>query len=512
MTSQRRAPSATFWSCALLVGAVIAGAGWFLYSEHRIAGRWGFSLDDSWIYATFARNIATGKGYSFNAGERVAGATGPLYALILALFYRLFHEVVWSAKVFGIACLCGSSVLMYLAARNLTPRSHLRPLWVGLLVGISPSLLWGALSGMEIAPYIFLNCLGIYCYTKERWILAALCWSLGVWLRPDGLLLALMGLFLRPKLTARGMGTTLLVVAPVLAAFFAFNYVVGGRFLPNSVLVKTHFGPGVLPQIWEMLQRWAPLWGLAMRRWDVPEHSIVLLPAMMIGAVLMARRFPALAAFILGLPLGLAIFGASSGSHGRYMMPVIPFGVLLAAEGLNHASGRALGRRWKVGLFAAALFCVAWQVRSVERKGIVHGWNVENINDMQRLLAETIRASASPGDTIAVNDVGAMGYFSGCYIVDLVGLVSPLRSFPENLKQYRPKYLVIFPAWFRQYAAVNPVTRRAAFYDADSAWKYVPVAGARLRTNTICSRDRMLVFARMSPDKEGPENVQMMVH
>ena len=65
-----------------------------IFAEHGIANLWGFSLDDSWIYATFAGNLATGHGYSFNPGETIGGATGPLYVFILAGLYKLFREVI----------------------------------------------------------------------------------------------------------------------------------------------------------------------------------------------------------------------------------------------------------------------------------------------------------------------------------------------------------------------------------------------------------------------------------
>ena len=45
----------------------------------------GFPLDDSWIHKVFARNIATGHGFSFNPDRPVAGATAPLWTLVLAL-------------------------------------------------------------------------------------------------------------------------------------------------------------------------------------------------------------------------------------------------------------------------------------------------------------------------------------------------------------------------------------------------------------------------------------------
>jgi hypothetical protein len=512
-TSGKRDPItlSVFRECTILALAVMGCAAWFLYAEHRVTGgEWGFSLDDSWIYATFARNIATGHGYSFNPGEHIAGATGPLYAFILALLYALFRDVVMPAKVLGIACLGASSILMYFAVRSLDTRKRLKPLVAGLLVGISPSLVWSAVSGMEIPVFILVACLGIYYYTKGRWALAAFWWSLGVWIRPDGLLLALAGIFLRPKPTVRGVMVSFAAAAPALLAFFAFNFIVGGKVFPNSVLVKTHPWQNAGPGVWEMVREWAPLWGLAMRPTDFSTHSLVLLPAMIAGALHRGRRLPAIGAFALGLPLAFALAGTSSGSHGRYLMPAIPFGVLLAVEGMDYLS-RRFSRRWrKAVLPVLAGLSLAWQIGALERMGKLHGWNVENINHMQRLLAGTIRANASPGDTIAVNDVGAMGYFSGCYVVDLVGLVSPRRAFPENLRTYHPKYLVIFPSWYRSYIDIR--ARHTRIYDPDSTYKYLAVAGAGLRFNTICSRDQMFVYARFQPQAEEPAKVQMIWH
>jgi len=104
---------------AFVVLAVAAGCGWLLHSEHVIAGQWGFSLDDSWIYATFARNLATGHGYSFNPGVPIGGATGPLYVFVLALLFFVFGTVIWPAKIFGIVCLAASSLLVLESVRRL---------------------------------------------------------------------------------------------------------------------------------------------------------------------------------------------------------------------------------------------------------------------------------------------------------------------------------------------------------------------------------------------------------
>jgi len=213
-------------------------------------------------------------------------------------------------------------------------------------------------------------------------------------------------------------------------------------------------------------------------------------------------------AALIWLIAALALAGAGSGAHGRYLIPTIPFGILLALTGLGHLSRRIHRKRYEPVFLMLAILCLGWQVYAMERMGKVHGRNVENINHMQRLLANTLLRNTSVGDTVAVNDVGAMGYFSRCYIVDLVGLVSPPRSFHENLRLYRPKYLVIFPDWYQQYFTVE--NGRSVIYAADSLSFYAPVVGAGLRFNSISARDQMFVLGRFARGERGPNEIKMV--
>jgi len=310
-----------------------------------------------------------------------------------------------------------------------------------------------------------------------------------------------------------GSARSLLAAGPVLLAFFAFNLATGGSLLPNSVVVKSHFGYQLGARALGMLREWASLWGLPLPKGEFPPHALLLLPAMVFGAVITLRPKPAIAAYAFGLPAAFAVFGASSGAHARYLMPTIPFGILLAVLGLMEAVRRWVPSRRRAGVFAAVgVACLLWQGAGLERMRTTLGWNVENINDMQRLLAEAIHRSTLNGDTIAVNDVGAMGYFSGCYIVDLVGLVSPPLTFDENLHRYRPKYLAIFPNWYRSYMKADWSVRRTFITSTDSTIRYAPVWGAGLSHNTICARDQMIVFQRLGPGELGPEKLRMSWH
>ena len=507
--SARRPSLATtfpLWESAALLLVVLFGALWFLSSERDIAGQRGFPLDDSWIYATFARNLATGHGYSFNPGESIAGATGPLYVFILALFYTLFHDVVWPAKVLGILCLGASSLVIYGTARRILPRHGLASFLAGLLVALSPTLLWGSLTGLELPVYLLLVCLGANFYIREKWTQAVLLWAIGVWLRPDGLFLVLLGLLLRPKISLKNSVVPLIAAAAVVGPYFGFNELVGGHLLPNSVGVKAHAGQNLGASEWVMLRHWADLWGLSDK---VGHHAPILLAGMAAGAFLSFRRWPALAAYALLFPFAFAAFGSSPGQFDRYIAYIVPLGALLGVVGFDRAAHRVLPRRTVATLLILSVVCVGWEIYAARIAGLGYGWNVQNINGMQRYIAEDAR-KAAPGDTIAVNDVGAMGYFSGCYVVDLVGLVSPKREFPENLRVYRPRFMAIFPDWFRKFGSVDRNTGQVLFYGPDSTYKYVPFLGVRLKNNTISARNTMYVYKRVGRDEAAPNRVSIV--
>lgn len=505
-------PGPALWY-ALILSFVLAGAIYLLWAERQVAGVWGYSLDDSWIYAVYARNLATGQGYSFNPGEHVAAATGPLYVFLLAAIYLIFRDVVLPAKIFGVLCFAASAMVVFHTVRRILPDRMLPAGIAGLLVAASPPLLWGSLSGMEIPQYLLVSCLGMYFYVAGRWTPAVLMWSLGVWLRPEGLLLAGMGLVLRPAITWRNSVRPAIALALVVGSYFLFNLAMGGWILPNSVNVAARAGGGSpIQNQWIMVTQLADLWGgsLGVRR--LATHLALLVPAILVGCIVLWRRWPALAAFWILFPMALAVVRALGGQFSRYLVPLVPFGMVLAIAGIDRTMRRVPPRGYAAGMLVVGLLCLGWQIHMVRRIGILHGWNVQNIEGMQRWIANATARATSPGDTIAVNDVGAIGYFSGCYVVDLVGLVSEQRSFPDHLTTYRPKYLIIFPDWFQQFASIDSATDNIVFYSGDSTYKYSPFLGVRLKRNTISSRNTMYVYERMGRNETGVRTVPLVVH
>lgn len=489
----------------LAIAAPVVLLGWFfLQEEHRIAGQWGYALDDSWIYAQMARNLATGHGFAFNPGESVAGATGPLYTFILGFFYLVFREVIWSGKVFGVLCQIGAGLAIYSTMLALLPGKRILAVLAALLVVTSPPLLWGMLSGMEIPLYLLLASAGLAFYVRSRPLLAVLAWSVGVWVRPDGLFLLALGLVAPPREALRRLA----VAAPVLLAFFGFNYAIGGTWMPQTVGAKAHFGISLGYRTWNMLREWGALWGIPYRPTDQLEEPVVFLILLLVGAVLTIRRWPILAAYAIGFPIALSLFREHSASHKRYILYVIPFAMILSVVAVDFLSGW-IARTWasvRAHVVAPAIVagCLVWQAAYIPHKAEVYGWNVQNINKMQRLLGEFVHLVTQPGEKVATNDIGAIGYFGERYVVDLMGLISPQRTLKENLEEHEPRLLLIFVTWFKSDAVPDPKTGNFLFYDADSSHRYELLAGIELTKNTISASNRMTAYVRLGKDDPSP--------
>jgi hypothetical protein len=93
------------------------------------------------------------------------------------------------------------------------------------------------------------------------------------------------------------------------------------------------------------------------------------------------------------------------------------------------------------------------------------------------------------GARLALNDVGAIAYFSRREVVDVMGLVTPAiipyrregdAGVLRFLEQTCPDYLIIFPAWFPELSARGD--------------RFTPIHRVRLARNTVAGADEMVVY------------------
>ena len=472
----------------LIALAAVVPLAWLLLRERSIAGAAGFPLDDSWIHLHFARNLASGAGFAYNPGEPVSGSTAPLWTLLLGAGALIAGASLAMAKTLGVACGIAAALvvrrtaLAFGAAPATALVAAVALLWTGAFA-------WGVLSGMEVTFAALLVAVAVLALARDATWTTAIAAALAVLARPEAIVLVPLLAIARP-LGARRALVFAGVTAAILAPFVAFSYATVGRPLPATAVAKIE--GGLLGWLGGLREPASVTWvtrprdfGLEWLRWLVTTHP--LLPLALPAAIVAWRRCGrALGVAALALtvhPLAMALLAPYRGpafQEGRYSTHLLP----VAAVVLAAAAGKGF-RAKPLVLGLVLLASVAALAPAAER----YAWGVQNINAMQVHLGRWLDAHTPPSATLAVNDIGAIAFFSRRPIVDLMGLVTPdilpyRREGETGVMTYVarrcPDYVVIFPTWFPRLAARADLLTR--------------VYAVRLERNEVSGGPEMVVY------------------
>ena len=477
-----RRERAILWGVPLLWLLLFAAS--MLY---HTGGRLALPLDDSFIYFQYARQAAQGHFLEYNTGaEPTAGATSLLHTLLLVPGFWLGLDgmgIALYALALGAVWLGLSARLLLLLGRRLGGSFSG---WVGALMFLlCGPLLWGYYSGMAIGLFAFAILLTLYLYLAEdrRAPLAAALLALA---RPEGIALVLLLLALvayRRALNWQwGVPLGMYVLQALLLAWCT------GEAGASGVEAKWRFAQphGSLPeQIRAVFFDFAEFvkgiltgslghqTSANLYAYDGNYRRMVFAPfiALFFLAELSYRLWSELSARKLGVAaLGGAWFVGgvlltctlveSDAHFNRYQQPFLPLYILFAALGLGRLdeAGGEWGSKLARGL---ACFFGLWGLMSVGFFAVAYGENCSDIRNQQVEMARFIDAELPSDARIAVNDAGALRYFSRRQTIDLVGLTTAGNSAPwrhgsgslfERLEamppDQRPQYFAIFPNWF----------------------------------------------------------------
>jgi hypothetical protein len=409
------------------------------------------TTEDFLITLRYAENIAAGRGFVYNPGERVLGTTTPLYTLVLALLSWLgLNAAAWGKALNiladGAACL--------LLARLLADLGRPRVGWLAaLLYATATATISVSIGGMETGLVTLASLTAIRAYLAGRPGTMALALGLLFLLRIDGLLLALvLGMAwgvqrrrtdgLRPLLLAFGL--FLAVALPWVV--FATSYF--GSPLPASaaakVAVYARGREGFLPNLPDFRHQFAG---------GAPQ--LVLFAAFLVGAAYGWRRHPLLRGPLLWL---LAYYGAMLLSRVPafpwYFMPPLPLYYACAALGLAGAAKLlrfgALRPTLQNPALAGLALLLLLRLPATTR-AIAEAQRLED--EVRRPLGLWLRENAGPTDRILLEPIGYIGYYSRRPVLDIIGLVSPevLPSYRKEVpnplahiaRTHRPEWMVL---------------------------------------------------------------------
>ena len=489
MTGEGNPSRFGYFFAALVVAAVLSAAALGTGLEWAQTAP-GFPLDDTWIHLQFARNLAEGHGFSFNAGVPSSGSTAPLWTLALSVPLALGVPPIVAAKSLGLLLACVAALGAALLTLRLSG-SRAAALLAGVATAVTPRMAWAGLSGMEVPLYTALVVLAMLAYAKDSAVrdsrgLWAVLAALAGWSRPEtfvaGAVLVLAWL-LGPARSSEGRRLVAgwwrppVLFAAISIGFLAFNVYVGGRPLPNTFYAK-HYGMGsavslaegrYVDALMDVGRYPVNLLGDAVR-WQAAQDGL-LFGAAIVGVLALlgalGQAVPAggraLLAVLIISPLAKGLVAPQPPMmvhEGRYVMHLLVLGLVVCACGVS-ALARFARPRWLAWLLAVlGLIQVGGATFTAMQ---TYADEVKNINDLQVRTGLWLADNTSPDATIATNDIGAIAFFSRRFILDTEGLVSPDAIWDKRmwridrfLLRSMPDLVVIFPEWY-PYLAKRPI-------------------------------------------------------
>ena len=469
MTARRPFPTAV-----IPVAVFVLVAAFYLAQSARV--RFHFPLDDAWTHQVYARSLASGHGFDYNAGRPEAGSTSPLWAIASAPAHWLpsTDAMVLAVKLLGLAFAAAAIALFAWIVARVTG-SRAAAIVAATLFALEPRLQFSALSGMETTLLVALWLGALAAYLRGPLWLSALLVSLAPVCRPEAALLLpawIAGVMLLPRERrpsgARWAALALICVPSL--AWSSYCKLVTGHWLPNTFYAKAQLrGLGVaLRTMVDVLTLHG--WATTLAFWAG------LAALMIVGSARTERRTRLTAlAGLVALPLTYAIGVAVSrtlSTDGYYWTRwEDPASLLLTAAacaGLAAAATtavtRARARDWTThtaraqvaaGAVAFALLVLAIppllrDTFALRLKLDSDAYVIETNNeDVGRWLA----ANAPPAAVIGLQDAGAIRYFDDRESLDIIGLNDHRIAFGQmSLAQYLGaiEYFVGYPSVAKQ--------------------------------------------------------------
>ncbi|MCB9635138.1 MAG: hypothetical protein H6721_23685 [Sandaracinus sp.] len=337
---------------------------------------WGFTVDDAFLVARYARRASEGLGWTFRDGPATDGITGPAWIVPGVVGTWIGVGAPLAQKVVGAATLLGAGCF---ALR----RSRAPWLTAAVLAFQASAVAWGV-AGLETGAATFAATVALL--GRPGWTRGAALASLP-WFRPEAAVLVL-AVLVASRASRREWG---LVLASGVAAI-AFRAVLFGGVLPLAFFAKSgslaEGGPYVLVGV-TLTTGLGGAW-LAWRS----EARAVVVPVALFAVT-------------------VAVAGGDWMPGWRLLVPVLPAYAWAVGEGFARGGG-------KPARVAAIAACGVPVLMLVSQIG---PWRAAGELDApRRALAERLASVES----VALVDVGALVWASDVDVLDLGGLTDPV--------------------------------------------------------------------------------------
>ena len=431
----------------------------------------GYQLDDALIYLRYIKNVHEGHGLVYNPGERFNGLTSPFFTFVILLTSFFYENLQLLSVVISALFLLATA---YFSAK-LFARSRYGELITIILI-VSFKYFYTTI-GMETTLFLFLIVLSLYLYKIDSdYFVITL--ALLVITRSEGIFLAApicIDYLIRykkiPKLSYVVGGLVILVLP------FIFNKFYYGDFLAVTGSAKIGQGKsGFWGYGWIFLQ----VDSLFIFFSNIRSIAYALLALAGLGFILLRNNRIAILSLIFSLLL-LGFYGLLNiPNYHWYYAPFFLFTLIFASFAVE----------W--------LTLKCWQAKGIAPKSIailtlivLMGFYFKNTMPWESggkhvsyvKSGEWLKANTPPNASVAMVEVGTVGWYADRRIIDILGLTNPYNadfiakgdadSWPIH---YQPDYILIHnPLWIHETIA-KPL---------EDAGAYAPVASFNIPGYTM---------------------------
>lgn len=465
-----------------------------------------FPLDDPWIHLTFAKNFFEYFSFSYFKDQMVtAGSTSPLYTFILSFMFIFSKNEMYISYFLGISFFALASFAFYKLSNYEFDNQIIFALLCTSVFIIDKWMNFIAVSGMETTLYILILILCAYFYRKRSAVPFAVMLGLIMWTRPDGVafIFALIVDYILVRIYSKNQINMLLftstdlkkiaiIFGGIIGLYFLMNLYLSGSLLPNTYNAKlAYYSP-------EFRSRIAFLNTEVWEYFKYKSYYVVMIGFLLAVAKLIfdiyKKTYNQNTIYIVFILAFIFIYWLKlpyAHRFGRYMMPIIPFFILVASIGfrdfaflVNKHTNNVLFSKSIFYIWFGIIFFMGFKIYDETKELYVA--QCRYIYDRQVMAAKYLEKNTVEGDVIATHDVGAIGYYSGRKIVDIAGLVTPdliNKINDANYVDYMTKYLndnkVTYLAFLREWYRVSnqtPLFTTANDYPPEvmDVYKYFP--------------------------------------
>ena len=403
------------------IALLVAVAGLALFSP--------FVTDDAFISLRYARHLAEGYGIVWNQGQApVEGYSNFLHVMIGAAAIRLDLPAIGVLRAVNWLSALGIVVLIHRYVARETKTKWL-PSAAALIVAVHVPLAFWAASGLETAVYGCLCLLGVFLYVSPHTAnrrASSLAFLLAALTRPEGVLFfaaaAIVALFSEGKAFLRSHGSWVLTFALPYGIYTLWRLLYFGALFPTSVLYKTGAPePGQIVIAFVRDFPFVMLLALVAPFWRRGRAGVI--PALLIACYF---------AILWNVQPVIAHL------H-RFLVPIVPFAVVLAVIALEELPARARRAHVRAALRAIPVAgIILWALVNPHTGVMAAQRSVVRLEERmagRMKLADFLHTRLRNDATVAIGDVGVVGYLLANPILDSFGLNS--REYADSTQRQR---------------------------------------------------------------------------